>query len=284
MMKKGISVAVFDAQFGPIVYSGANVDAWDTMFAKVASAGYDGIDMFTDEKTEEDYRLIKSLLDKHGLEVSMVVCITLANQGVNFSSAVEAIRRRSVDIYCREIQKAAVFAPCSMPIGFIRGPLAGCESMDENLDRLAVSVRELTDFAVTQNIRLCIEPINRYEVSTLHSVTDVVRFIHNNNLEHTYVLADLFHMNIEDTDMPKALRIAGPLLGHMHVPDSNRAAPGLGHIDYLPILRALQEIDYDGYLSSEAIPFGDSDGCAIQGARYLEQLLESVSSADKTKE
>ena len=58
-MKKGISVAVFATSFGPIVYSGATEAEWDAMFAKVARAGYDGVDLFTDEKTEEEYRKIK---------------------------------------------------------------------------------------------------------------------------------------------------------------------------------------------------------------------------------
>lgn len=276
MMKKGISVSVFDTTFGPIVYSGATPDAWDAIFAKVKCAGYDGIDMFTDEKTEDEYRLIKSLLDKHGLVAGMVICINLARQGVNFSSADEHIRRQSVEIYCREIRKASIFAPCCMPIGFIRGPLVPGETTEENLDRLAVSVRELTDFATPLGIKLCIEPINRYEVSTLYNVPDVVRFILNHDLDNTWILADFFHMNIEDADLLKSLRIAGALLAHIHVPDSNRAAPGMGHIDYPAIIRTLREIGYDGFLSSEAMPFGDSDGCAIQGSRYLSQLLETL--------
>lgn len=273
-MKKGVSVATFATDFGPIVYSGSNEAEWDAMFAKVAQAGYDGVDMFTDDKTEEEYRTIKALLERHGLGVGMVICICLKDQGVNFSSADEAVRLRSVEIYQREIQKAAVFAPCAMPIGFIRGPLEKGEREPENLARLARSVRTLTETAKPLGIRMCIEPINRYEADTLPSVVSAVRFIREYDLSDAWILADLFHMNIEDADMPAALRMAGPLVGHMHVPDSNRAAPGLGHIDYPPILAALRDIGYDGYLSSEAMPFGDSDGCAVQGARFLDELLK----------
>ena len=273
-MKKGISVAVFATSFGPIVYSGATEAEWDAMFAKVARAGYDGVDLFTDEKTEEEYRKIKSLLERHGLEAGMVICICLKDQGVNFSSADETIRLHSVEIYQREIQKAAVFAPCTMPIGFIRGPLENGESEPENLARLAKSVRALTETAKPLGIRVCIEPINRYEADTLPTVISTAQFILEHELSDAYILADLFHMNIEDSDMPDALRAAGALIGHMHVPDSNRAAPGLGHIDYPPILAALRDIGYDGYLSSEAMPFGDRDGCALQGARFLDSLLK----------
>lgn len=272
-MKKGLSVAVYATDFGPIVYSGADAAQWDTMFAKVKNAGYDGVDLFTDVKSAEELRVVKGLLEARGLEVGMMISICLKDQGVNLSSADEAVRLRSVETYCREIEKAAIFAPCTMPIGFIRGPLAEGEAPEDNLARLAESVRTLTAFAKPRGIRLCIEPINRYEASTLLNVPDTVRFIQSHKLQDAFILADLFHMNIEDADMAAALRLAGPLVGHMHVPDSNRAAPGMGHIDYPPILEALRAIGYDGYLSSEAMPFGDSDGCAVQGARALDELL-----------
>ena len=103
---------------------------------------------------------------------------------------------------------------------------------------------------------------------------------YQNRMEHAIANLDVASQNltealsrIEDADMAAALRQAGPLLGHMHVPDSNRAAPGMGHIDYRPILEALRDIGYDGYLSSEAMPVGDSDGCALRGAATLDALL-----------
>ena len=63
-MKKGLSVAVYATDFGPIVYSGANTAEWDVMFAKVKKAGYDGVDLFTDVKSAEEFRTIKGLLDE----------------------------------------------------------------------------------------------------------------------------------------------------------------------------------------------------------------------------
>ncbi len=272
-MKKGVSVAVFDTTFGPVVYTGATRNAWDAMFAKVRDAGYDGIDMFTDEKTESEMKILKELLDRHGLGVGMMVSITMAGKGVDFASADESIRQKSVQTYCAEIQKASIFAPCAMPIGFIRGKLEKGRSLEDYLARLAVSVRELTAFAKPLGVKLCIEPINRYEVDTLFSVPEVVEFIREYQLTDTYILADLFHMNIEDANIGESLRMAGPLIGHMHVPDSNRDAPGMGHIDYHEVMRALRDVGYDGYLSSEAIPFCGRDRCAREGAAFLTKLI-----------
>ncbi|HEV3385495.1 MAG TPA: TIM barrel protein, partial [Gemmata sp.] len=57
---------------------------------------------------------------------------------------------------------------------------------------------------------------------------------------------------------------AGPYVGHIHFADSNRKAVGLGHTDFTPIVSALKEIGYEGYLSAEVYPLPDSDSAAKQ--------------------
>jgi len=76
------------------------------------------------------------------------------------------------------------------------------------------------------------------------------------------LLADLFHLNIEEVDIAESLRKAGKDVGHVHLADSNRRAAGMGHIDFAPIARAMKEINYRGYLSAECLPYPNSDGAA----------------------
>ena len=83
------------------------------------------------------------------------------------------------------------------------------------------------------------------------------------------LLADLFHMNIEEANLADALRAAGPHIGHVHFADSNRRAAGMGHTDFAPVVAALREIGYAGYLSAEVLPLPDRDAAA-------KQTIESV--------
>jgi sugar phosphate isomerase/epimerase len=71
-------------------------------------------------------------------------------------------------------------------------------------------------------------------------------------------------MNIEEANLADAIRDAGPRVGHVHFADSNRKAAGLGHTDFAPILAALGEVGYDGYLSAEVLPLPDPDAAARQ--------------------
>lgn len=61
-------------------------------------------------------------------------------------------------------------------------------------------------------------------------------------------------MNVEERSIPGAIRTFGDLLNHVHLSDSNRLAPGLGHVDFTDVLQALRDVEYRGGLAFELIP------------------------------
>jgi sugar phosphate isomerase/epimerase len=87
------------------------------------------------------------------------------------------------------------------------------------------------------------------------------------------VLADTFHMNIEEVDLPLALRQAGDRLWHVHTADSNRWAPGQGHLDFATLIDTLTDLEYDGYLSCEILPRPTPEEAVRLGAEGLKRLL-----------
>ena len=99
-----------------------------------------------------------------------------------------------------------------------------------------------------------LEPWNRYETYFLNRLEQAVELWRATGLSNGGVMGDTFHMNIEEASIPDALRGAKGLLNHVHLADSNRAVAGRGHTDFRPILQALLDIEYDGYLSFEVMP------------------------------
>jgi sugar phosphate isomerase/epimerase len=65
-------------------------------------------------------------------------------------------------------------------------------------------------------------------------------------------------MNIEEADMARSLREAGDRVGHVHFADTNRSAVGMGHLKVSPLIQALRDINYTGYLSAEVFPLPSS--------------------------
>ena len=89
------------------------------------------------------------------------------------------------------------------------------------------------------------------------------------------ILADLFHMNIDEANSPAALLEAGALIGHVHFADSNRRAIGMGQTAIAPIVAALREIGYAGYLSAEIFALPDPIAAAKQTISAFRQHVEN---------
>jgi sugar phosphate isomerase/epimerase len=152
------------------------------------------------------------------------------------------------------------------------------------------SVRNVGEYAASLGVDISLECWNRYGTYMLNRLEQGVRMWRETGLENGGVMADTYHMNIEERSLPEAIRQTGELLNHVHLSDSNRLAPGWGHIDFGEILRTLREIGYRGYLAFELIlppgspPEGmgraealdDTTEQAIQHIKRLGSQLEGV--------
>ena len=130
------------------------------------------------------------------------------------------------------------------------------------LDLLGEALCELGDHATSYGVPLIYEPLNRYETNLCNRLQDGVDLINASGAGNAKLLADLFHMNIEETNVADALVRAGDHVGHVHFVDSNRQAAGAGHTDFKPIADALKQINYQGFVSAEAFALPDSQTAA----------------------
>ncbi len=105
-------------------------------------------------------------------------------------------------------------------------------------------------------IKLFVEVWNRYDTYLLNRAEQGRAFVKMVNKPNVGVMLDTFHLNIEEVDMAQAILDCKGCLYHLHVGDSNRAAPGMGHMDFRPIMKALAEIGYQGYVTMELVPPG----------------------------
>lgn len=143
-------------------------------------------------------------------------------------------------------------------IGSMQGRWGGDLSKEQALKWLGEALVELGDHAKQYNIPLIYEPLNRYETNLCNTVADGVALLESSGARNATLLADLFHMNIEESDVAQSIRDGGKHIGHVHFVDSNRQPVGAGHTNFDPIIAALKEVGYDGYLCAEALPLPDS--------------------------
>ncbi|MEU4773552.1 sugar phosphate isomerase/epimerase family protein [Micromonospora sp. NPDC023644] len=134
---------------------------------------------------------------------------------------------------------------------------------------LVDALGELGEHARAEGVALFLEPLNRYEDHMVNRLDDAVALCAAVGLPSVRVVADTFHMNIEEDDVHRALRAAAPYLGHVQVSDSNRYQPGAGHLDWPALVRTLLEIDYRGWLALECRLRGDPVRALHQAAAVL---------------
>lgn len=185
--------------------------------------------------------------------------------------------RRNLD-FCGHFGAAGqivppIFGPPRVPD---LSPLHSAEELERAL--LARIVQELAPYAQARGTRLLLEPLNRYEQHLLRTQQDGVDVIQQaGDPPGVALLSDFFHMHIEETDTPAALRAAGAYVGHVHVADNTRLEPGTGDIDWRAGLQALKDIGFQGYLAFESGVSGADPLASLQrSVAFLRETLASL--------
>ncbi len=167
-------------------------------------------------------------------------------------------------------------------VGTVMVPLLGASSRVPDLSplhtqseiefELLVTILrdELAPHAEKCGTSVIIEPLNRYEQAWPCTLEQGVQICQAVNSPNVAIMADFFHMNIEEADIAASIRKAGGWIRYVHLADSQRLLPGYGHIQFGPALKALEGIGYDGFLGFECGIPGDPFVELPKAMRYLE--------------
>ena len=137
-------------------------------------------------------------------------------------------------------------------------------------DTSIAEMKKLAAVAEDLGIDLCQEVLNRFETYIMTNAAEGVEYCKRMDSPRCKVLLDTFHMNIEEDNIPAAIRLTGDYLGHIHVGEANRKVPGKGSLDWRAIAAAVHDVHYDGNVVME--PFllkGGSVGKDIKVWRDL---------------
>ncbi|WP_422930831.1 TIM barrel protein [Singulisphaera sp. PoT] len=248
-----------EARGGPFVF-------WDDLpdaCRQAKELGFDAIELFPPGPDAVDPAHLRKLLDEHGLGLAAVGTGAGWVKGKLNLVLPDAGNRSKARDFIRAIIDFA--GPLGAPaiIGSMQGRSGG-DWLDPATARghLLDALQELGEHAEQYGVPLIYEPLNRYETNMANTLEAGTELLGSLSTANVVLLADLFHMNIEEADSAEALKKAGNRVGHVHFVDSNRRPAGFGHIDYRPIVAALQSIGYDRYISAEAFPYPDSAGAA----------------------
>ncbi len=250
-MKFALTATPGSPSYAPILWRGSLLEA----SAAAADLGYDGIEWHLRRAEDVDAALLAEHMQRSRLEVPAIgTSLAASLDGLSFADPDPDVRHQAVARVQGHIRLAA-----RLRAAVIIGLLWGRVGQDPRIrrareDPALACLRLCCATAQVEDVTLLLEPINRYESDYPQTLAQGIEIINKIGAPNLHLLANTFHMNIEEVDIAASLRQAGPWLGYVHLADSNRHAPGHGHMDIAGVITALQEIGYDGYVSFEVLP------------------------------
>ncbi|HVR87198.1 MAG TPA: sugar phosphate isomerase/epimerase family protein [Planctomycetota bacterium] len=247
-----------EAKGGPFIL-------WDPLpvaCSKARALGYDAIELFPPSAEGVDAAALEKALRDHGLKLAaMGTGAGAVLRKLTLTSPDPEVRRQGRDFINAVIDLAGRFGAPAI-LGSMQGRFGGPVDKPTALGHLRTALGEFSERARKAGTTFLLEPLNRYEGNVVNTIGDAVELLHSVPFHNVTILADLFHMNIEETDLLAALRAGAHQIGHVQLADSNRRPAGHGHTNFRAVAATLESIGYQGYLSAEALPWPDPDTAA----------------------
>ena len=116
------------------------------------------------------------------------------------------------------------------------------------------------------NIIVALEPLGPSETNFLTTTAEGVELMQMINSPHCRLVLDCKGMAGAGESVPDTLRKYHAQMVHFHANDPNRQGPGFGDLDFIPIMAALREIDWQGWVSVEAFDYSADIESAVRAS------------------
>ena len=250
---------------------------FDESIRKAKEYGYDGVELSLRRASDISSGKLDALLRENGIEVSAISTgQVFADGGLCLTHEDVAHRKKTLDVLLELVHMCGSYGK-TLNLGRVRGSIFSEKSEGYFIENAAILCEEAKKYGVT----IILEPVNRYEINFINSVDEGAEFVRKSGLHNMRLMPDLFHMNIEDNSITDSLRRNRDLAYYIHFADSNRLAPGQGHLDFDAIFDVLAEINFTGWTSVEILPKPSPDEAAWQAVDYLKPYFKRMEGATK---
>lgn len=217
---------------------------------RTASAGFDLLELSLHDLAHLDVPGTKALLEQHGLAVA-------CSRGLAFDADVSsddpAVVARGAALLQESLAATAgvggkVFTGALYSaLGKYGRPLtsAGRANVVGVLKDLAAGAAGL---GVTLGLEIC----NRYETNVVNTAAQALALADDIGADNVRIHLDTYHMNIEEDDLVRPVRLVGDRLGYVHVGENHRGFLGSGHLDFTGFFHALADVGYQGPVTFES--------------------------------
>lgn len=219
---------------------------------RVAAAGYPAIEIAA--VPELDVRSAHERLEARGLTVSSMCWIGLGYPDRDCAHESEHVRRKAGNYLRTCLEQAHALGAGTLVLVPTFRTEPHRSGRDAELDRAAQTISNAVKDMAGDELVIALEALNRYETHLLRTLDDADQLRRLIDSPNVRLMADVFHMNIEEDSIADSLRAHAEHIAHVHLADSQRREPGSGHLDFPAVFEALADNDYTGPLAMEFLP------------------------------
>ena len=278
---------------------GASTFIWVSPFStkafhlikKVKEIGYDILEVAVENKDLIDWPSLKKLAKEAGIKITISGAF---GPDRDISSTDPAVRKNGLSYIIDCVKIAAdmgspIFTgPVYSAVGKTR--IVSPEQKKQERDWCIENLKEAAAVAADHGIIIGVEPLNRFETDMINTAEQALSLVKEIDHKNIRISLDTFHCNIEEKNVPNAIRMVGKeLLCHVQANECDRGTPGTGHLDWTGIKQALADINYEGAMVIETFgapskelaaaaciwrPLAASaDGLAIEGLQFYKEMF-----------
>jgi sugar phosphate isomerase/epimerase len=244
----------------------------------VAAAGYQGLEVapFTlaprlADFTSAQRHTFRRQAEDHGLTVIGLHWLLAKTEGMQLTSPTPSVRQRTAEYLvqlakcCRELGGGLMVFGSPAQRRRPLGPMAA------HVDEFAVDTfRRAMPGIAGEGVKLCLEPLSPPEADYINTCAEALELIRQVDHPQFVLHLDVKAMATDVAPAPELIRLYGGQAGHFHANDVNRRGPGFGDTDFLPILHALREAGYAGWVSVEVFDYSpDPETIARRSIEYM---------------
>jgi len=267
-----------------------NVGEHRSLLQRIRDWGFDGVEFPIAAMTEPQAHELGELADGIGLGRTAI-------QGLDATEADPASENPLLREAAVEQLKVAIHKTAALGCDLLAGPLfqgmgrfSGEPPTADEWKWAVDTLHVVAEYAASLQIRLALEPLNRFESYLVNTLAEGARFCAEVGLPNVGLLADTHHANIEEQRPAEVWQQYCVSIFHVHISENHRGVPGRGHAIGSEIFQALRKSGYDGWLTIEAfspkvkalVPrlhvwrdfFNREDEVAVEGLQYIRHNWE----------
>jgi D-psicose/D-tagatose/L-ribulose 3-epimerase len=223
---------------------------------RVAAAGYPAIEIAA--FPELDVAAARERIDAHGLTVPSMCWIGLGYPDRDCAHESDRVRRRAGDYLRRCLEQGHALGAGTLVLVPTFRTEPDATGWEAELERAAQTIAGAVNDAAAAGIVIALEALNRYETHLLRTLDEAEQLRRLIDSPYVQLMADVFHMNIEEDSIPAVIRAHAEHIVHVHLADNQRREPGSGSLNFDAVFEVLDDTGYSGALAMEFIPATDA--------------------------